>query len=75
MDKAKLERNLREIHKALWNKIDKRYFTPLYKDITCWKSWNALHVVSEGYSCDPAYVSLIEECFRSTIRGFLGVIA
>lgn len=72
MVKAKLERKLREIHKALCIRIDEKYFTPLYEDATCWKSWNALHAVAEGYSCDPMYVLLIQECLRSATRSFLG---
>lgn len=72
MDKEAVKRKLREIHKALCDKIDEKYFEPLYKDTTCWKSWNALHAVAEGYGCDPGYVSLIRECLKSVTRNFLG---
>jgi len=72
MVKAKLERKFREIHKALSIRIDEKYFTPLYEDILCWKSWYALHAIAEAYSCDPAYILLIEECSKSVTRNFLG---
>jgi hypothetical protein len=74
MAEAKLERKLREIHKALGTEIDEQYFTPLYEDAMCWKSWNTLHVVAEAMSCNATYVLLIEECLKSATRSFLGDI-
>jgi hypothetical protein len=75
MDKAALEMKLREIHKALATEVDEKHFSPLYEDILCWKSWNALHAVTVAYGCDPAYVSLVRECLQNATKRYLGDVA
>ena len=72
MDKKALERKLREIHKATCEQVDEKYFEPLYKDVMCWQSWNALHAVTEAMSCNVDYILLIQECLKSATRNFLG---
>ncbi len=72
LTKAGLERKRNEIHKALCARVDEKYFEPLYKDITCWQSWNALHAIAEAMSCDVDYILLIQECLKYVTRNFLG---
>lgn len=74
MDKKALGMKLREVEKALCLKVDQKYFEPLHKDVGDWISWNRLHAASEAESCDPLYVSLIEECCKVATRNFLGDI-
>ena len=72
MDKAALKRKLREIEKALCLRVEQKYFEPLHKDVTDWKSWSRLCMVAEATSCDPSYILLAEECCKRATRDFLG---
>ncbi len=72
LTKAGLERNLKEIHQALCTRVDDRYFKPLQKDITCWRSWNTLHAMAEATSCSMDYILLIQECLMHVTKNYLG---
>ena len=72
LTKVGLERKRNEIHNALCTRIDEKYFEPLYKDIKCWQSWNALHAMSEAMSCNVEHILLIQECLKHVTRNFLG---